>query len=78
MTTSVKVHSKARERMREFMGDIYAEIRAAKAAGEPIGYSTSNFAKELFDVFDLKSGGSGLFRRPVFVCAHQHRLRRAR
>ena len=54
MTTSVKVRSKARELMREFMGDIYADIRAAKAAGEPIGYSTSNFAKELFDVFDLK------------------------
>ena len=33
MTTSVKVRSKARELMREFMGDIYADIRAAKAAG---------------------------------------------
>ncbi len=40
--------------MREYVGDIYADIRAAKAAGEPIAYSTSNFAKELFDVFDVK------------------------
>lgn len=40
--------------MREYVGDIYSDIRAAKKAGEPIGYSTSNFAKELFEVLDLK------------------------
>ena len=51
---SVKVHSRARELMREYVGDIYAEVREAKAAGQPIAYSTSNFAKELFDVFDVK------------------------
>ncbi|MDO4891239.1 MAG: 2-hydroxyacyl-CoA dehydratase family protein [Coriobacteriaceae bacterium] len=54
MAKSVKVHSKARELMREYVGDIYADVRAAKAAGEPVGYSTSNFAKEIFEVFDLK------------------------
>ena len=54
MAKSVKAHSKARDLMREYVGDIYADVRAAKAAGEPIGYSTSNFAKEIFDVFDVK------------------------
>ena len=42
MAKSVKVHSKARELMREYVGDIYADVRAAKAAGEPVGYSTLN------------------------------------
>jgi (R)-2-hydroxyisocaproyl-CoA dehydratase alpha subunit len=51
---TVKAHSRARDLMREYVGDIYADVRAAKAAGEPIAYSTSNFAKELFDVFDVK------------------------
>lgn len=54
MAKQVKVHSRARELMREYVGDIYADVRAAKAAGEPIGFSTSNFAKEIFDVFDVK------------------------
>ena len=51
---SVKVHSAARDLLRQCMGDIYADIRAAKEAGEPVCYSTSNFAKELFEVMDIK------------------------
>lgn len=54
MAEYIKYKSKARELMREYVDDIYSDIRAAKAAGEPIGYSTSNFAKELFEVLDLK------------------------
>lgn len=54
MATYVKNRSRARDLMREYVGDIYSDIRAAKKAGEPIGYSTSNFAKELFEVLDLK------------------------
>lgn len=54
MAKYVKYKSRARELMREYVGDIYADIRAAKDVGEPIGYSTSNFAKELFEVLDLK------------------------
>ena len=51
---TVKTKSRARELMRAQMGDIYEEIRVAKAAGDPICYSTSNFAKELFEVMGIK------------------------
>lgn len=54
MVKKIKSHSAARELMREYVGDIYEDIRKAKAAGEPICYSTSNFAKELFEVMDIK------------------------
>lgn len=54
MIKTVKVRSEARELMREYVGDLYADIREAKKRGEPIAYSTSNFAKELFEVLDIK------------------------
>lgn len=54
MVKSIKYKSRARDLMREYVGDIYSDIRAAKLAHEPVGYSTSNFAKELFEVMDLK------------------------
>ena len=54
MVQSINCRSRARDLMREYVGDIYSDIRAAKLAHEPIGYSTSNFAKELFEVMDLK------------------------
>lgn len=49
-----KTKSRARELMKEYVGDLYSGIREAKARGEKIGYSTSNFAKELFEAMDLK------------------------
>lgn len=48
-----KNYSPARARMREVTGDLYQKARDAKAAGLPVGYSTSNFPKEIFEVFDL-------------------------
>ncbi len=51
---TVKAKSHARELMRESIDNIYEDVRKAKAAGEPIGYSTSNFAREIFEVFDVK------------------------
>lgn len=53
MAEKKKHYSPARARMKEVTGDLYQEAREAKAAGKPIGYSTSNFPKELFEVFDL-------------------------
>ena len=50
---NAKNYSPARARMKEVTGDLYQEARDAKAAGKPVGYSTSNFIKELFEVFDL-------------------------
>lgn len=49
----IKHFSPARARMKEVTGDLYQEARDAKAAGRPVGYSTSNFPKELFEVFGL-------------------------
>lgn len=40
-----KNYSPARARMKEVTGDLYQEARDAKAAGKPVGYSTSNFIK---------------------------------
>ena len=48
-----KNYSPARARMKEVTGDLYQEARDAQAAGKPVGYSTSNFIKELFEVFNL-------------------------
>lgn len=49
----IKHFSPARACMKEVTGDLYQEARDAKAAGRPVGYSTSNFPKELFEVFGL-------------------------
>ena len=49
----IKNFSPARVRMKEVTGDLYQKARDAKAAGLPVGYSTSNFPRELFDVFGL-------------------------
>lgn len=48
-----KKYSPARARMKEVTGDLYQQARDAKAAGLPVGFSTSNFPKEIFEVFDL-------------------------
>lgn len=45
---------KSKQLLREFMGKHYDEIREAKANGEPIGFSTSNFPKEIVETFGLK------------------------
>ncbi len=51
---SIKKKYRSRELMREQIDNIYEDVRVAKANGEKIGYSTSNFAKEIFEVFDVK------------------------
>lgn len=45
---------RSKELLKEFMGRHYDEIREAKANGEPIGFSTSNFPKEIVETFGLK------------------------
>ena len=45
---------KSKKLLQEFMSTTYEEIRDAKANGEPIGYSTSNFPKEIVQTLDLK------------------------
>ena len=51
MIKIAKITAPLVRRMKEVTGDLYQEARDAKAAGKPVGYSTSNFIKELFEVF---------------------------
>lgn len=44
----------AKEMLKEFQANIYEEIRQAKAEGQLIGWSTSNFPKEICETFGLK------------------------
>lgn len=44
----------SKELLKEFTARVYEEIREAKAAGQPIGWSTSNFPKEICETFGLK------------------------
>lgn len=46
--------TRSKELLQEFMSNTYDEIREAKAQGEPIGFSTSNFPKEIVQTLDLK------------------------
>ena len=44
----------SREMLKEFTASIYQEVRDAKEAGQLIGWSTSNFPKEICETFGLK------------------------
>lgn len=44
----------SKELLKEFNAKIYSEIREAKENGELIGWSTSNFPKEICETFGLK------------------------
>lgn len=44
----------SKELLKEFTARIYEEIRETKAASQPIGWSTSNFPKEVCETFGLK------------------------
>lgn len=44
----------SREMLKEFTASIYQEVRDAKEAGQLVGWSTSNFPKEICETFGLK------------------------
>ena len=44
----------SKQLLQEFTAKTYDEIREAKENGELIGWSTSNFPKEICQTFDLK------------------------
>lgn len=45
---------RSKQLLKAFTASVYEEIREAKANGEPIGWSTSNFPKEICEAFGLK------------------------
>ena len=53
MTESTEKKS-SRQLMQELIGDAYQRVRDAKAEGRPIGFSTSNFPKEIPATFGLE------------------------
>lgn len=54
ITKSEQTKKTSKELLKKFTASIYQEIRDAKQAGQLIGWSTSNFPKEICETFGLK------------------------